>query len=108
MPFGNRMGPRNWGPMTGRGAGYCAGYTVPGYMNPAWGFCLGGYGRGFRYWYRATGLPGWARLGAPCAPTPEEQAAFLEEQAAFLRERLQALESQLKALRQKPEPPEEG
>ena len=27
--------------MTGRGAGYCAGYAVPGYVNP-----VGGYGRG--------------------------------------------------------------
>ena len=25
------------GPMTGRGAGYCAGYNVPGYLNPGGG-----------------------------------------------------------------------
>ena len=25
------------GPMTGRAAGYCAGYSVPGYMNPVVG-----------------------------------------------------------------------
>lgn len=29
MPGGDGTGP-----MTGRGAGYCAGYTAPGYANP--------------------------------------------------------------------------
>jgi len=33
MPGGDRMGPAGMGPMTGRMAGYCAGYSVPGYMN---------------------------------------------------------------------------
>jgi hypothetical protein len=31
MPFGDGTGPRGMGPMTGRGAGYCAGYNQPGY-----------------------------------------------------------------------------
>jgi len=35
MPGGDRTGPAGMGPMTGRAAGYCAGYNVPGYMNPA-------------------------------------------------------------------------
>ena len=34
MPAGNRMGPNNMGPRTGRGMGYCAGYDRPGYTNP--------------------------------------------------------------------------
>jgi hypothetical protein len=42
MPRGDGTGPAGMGPMTGRAAGYCAGYDVPGYMNPygarpAWG-----------------------------------------------------------------------
>jgi hypothetical protein len=47
MPRGDRTGPWGAGSMTGRAAGYCAGYPVPGYMN------LGrGWGRGFgRGWY---------------------------------------------------------
>jgi len=72
------------GPMTGRGAGYCAGYGMPGYMNPmpgrgyygrgfggGWGGGrgggrgFGGGGRGWRHQYYATGLPGWARGGFP-------------------------------------------
>jgi hypothetical protein len=59
MPWGDRTGPWGLGPMTGRAAGYCAGYPVPGYMNPipgfGWGFGFGrgwgrGFGRGFRRW----------------------------------------------------------
>ncbi|RKY23605.1 MAG: hypothetical protein DRP62_05580 [Planctomycetota bacterium] len=37
MPGGDRTGPAGMGPMTGRAAGFCAGYPVPGYMNPAMG-----------------------------------------------------------------------
>jgi len=51
MPFGNGTGPRGMGPMTGRGAGYCAGFGTPGFANPiprrGW---LGlGFGRGRPY-----------------------------------------------------------
>lgn len=34
MPRGDGTGPMGMGPMTGRGAGYCAGYATPGFMNP--------------------------------------------------------------------------
>ena len=33
MPRGDGTGPAGFGPLTGRGAGYCAGYPVPG-RNP--------------------------------------------------------------------------
>ena len=56
MPRGDKTGPLGAGPMTGRAAGYCAGYAVPGYMNPR-----RGYGRGFgRGWGRGFGR-GWCR-----------------------------------------------
>jgi hypothetical protein len=35
MPFGDGTGPAGLGPMTGRAAGFCAGYPIPSYMNPA-------------------------------------------------------------------------
>jgi hypothetical protein len=34
MPRGDGTGPAGLGPMTGRAAGFCVGYPVPGYMNP--------------------------------------------------------------------------
>jgi len=33
MPWGDATGPWGMGPMTGRAAGYCAGYPIPGAMN---------------------------------------------------------------------------
>ena len=42
MPRGDKTGPQGLGSKTGRAAGYCVGYPVPGYINPTrW------YGRGF-------------------------------------------------------------
>lgn len=65
MPGGDGTGPMGFGPMTGRSAGFCAGYAVPGYMNsvPGRGFWVGGRGRGGgRGWGRGGGR-GWARFG---------------------------------------------
>lgn len=102
--------------MTGRGAGYCAGYDMPGYANPAFGrgFGMGwggGRGRGYRWrnWYHATGLPGWARFGAgpgwapaagygPYAPTPEQEVEALKGQAQWLSEQLEAINKRLEEL----------
>jgi hypothetical protein len=56
MPRGDRTGPWGWGPMTGRAAGYCAGYPVPGYMNP-----IHGYGRGWGRGYGRGGGRGFGR-----------------------------------------------
>ena len=71
MPGGDRTAPVGMGPMTGRAAGYCAGHSVPGFVNPVpgggfWGWGRGG-GRGWRNWYYATGLTGGQRaaLGLP-------------------------------------------
>ncbi len=64
MPGGDGTGPGGMGPMTGRAAGYCAGYPVPGFMNPVLGRGYGGWGgggRGRRNWFYATGMPGWQR-----------------------------------------------
>ena len=108
MPFGDRTGPAGLGPMTGRGAGYCAGYGMPGYANPMYG--RGGFrGRGFRHWYYATGLPGWQRAaywmpgghpaayGAPPYPypaaavPPEHELQQLKDQAQHLEKALEEI-----------------
>ncbi len=77
MPGGDGTGPGGMGPMTGRAAGYCAGYSVPGFMNPVGGRGYRGRGgrgggRGWRNWYHATGMPGWARAaqGLPAYGRP--------------------------------------
>jgi hypothetical protein len=92
------------GPLTGRGAGFCAGYEVPGYLNPAagrgaWGAGLGfgrGRGRGHRNLYWATGLTGWQRaaMGYPWAYPYEAPFAppSAEQELAALRGQLKAME----------------
>ena len=56
MPRGDGTGPTGMGSMTGRAAGYCAGYSMPGYVNPIPRQGLGlGLGRGFRAPYAAFG-----------------------------------------------------
>jgi len=78
MPFGDGTGPAGLGPMTGRAAGFCAGYPVPGYMNPVagragfygagvpafgpYGAGLYGYGAGYGTPYATWGNP-WLRRG---------------------------------------------
>ena len=113
MPRGDGTGPLGLGPRTGRGLGYCAGYNVPGYLNPIganwgwWGRGPGwGRGRGFRWAYYPTGLPGWARGWYGYVPpypayNPynvnekdilSAEAKYLEDQLKYIRERLDQLE----------------
>jgi len=62
MPFGDGTGPRGMGPMTGRGAGYCAGFGRPGFANPIAGGRWFGFGSGSG-WGMPYGYPyaGWGR-----------------------------------------------
>ncbi len=119
MPGGDRTGPMGLGPMTGRAAGFCAGYGVPGYMNPIPGGGGWGWGRGrrggwgWRNWFNATGMPGWQRaamgmpawggspagapVGAP-APTPKAERQFLAQQVDALQQQLDAARKRLDEL----------
>lgn len=119
MPGGDRTGPAGMGPMTGRGAGYCAGYPAPGFMNPVpgrgvWGWGRGG-GRGHRHWFYATGLTGWQRAAwgypafgapygvpyaAPHAPsmTSEQEVEVLKGQAEYLEDTLDGIRKRLDEL----------
>jgi len=122
MPRGDGTGPGGMGPMTGRAAGFCAGYGVPGYMNPAggrgfFGRGLGGgfgRGRGWRNTYYATGMPGWQRaaMGGPAwgyappappyvpygAPSDATVAEAMKSQAGFLEQQLEDLRARIKEL----------
>lgn len=111
------------GAMTGRAAGFCAGYGVPGYTNPVGGrgFGMGfgrgrgsgmGFGRGRRNMFYATGMTGWQRAGVgggafggfpayPQAPSREQEMDALKDQVQYfestlgdLRKRMQDLESE--------------
>jgi len=103
MPRGDGTGPAGMGPMTGRAAGYCAGYNVPGFMNPYGGRMGGGFGWGRgRWWgtaYPAAGGRYWAPpYGAyPYAPTysAEQEKEALQNQVKFFEDQLTALKERI-------------
>jgi len=114
MPRGDGTGPGGMGPMTGRAAGFCAGYSVPGFMNPVGGRG-GGWGR--RNGFYATGLPGWARAGyglpawggavnpyaysgAPFASgsTAQQELDALKGQAEYLEDSLDGIKKRMEEL----------
>ena len=128
MPRGDGTGPGGMGSMTGRAAGYCAGYSVPGYANPYGGRyfgagrgAFGGRGRGYRNQYYATGLPGWSRynMGLPAwgglteYPTygnqympdvdPEKEVKILKDQAGMLKKQLGDIQERMDELKKGPE-----
>jgi hypothetical protein len=118
MPRGDGTGPMGMGPMTGRAAGYCAGYAMPGFMNPAGRWC-GGMGGAFG-WDRGRGM-GWASgfgrhpwlfpiRGAQFGPAPyapayskeqemdllQNQANMLSDQLGDIQKRIQELEKEIR------------
>ena len=127
MPRGDGTGPAGMGPMTGRAAGYCAGYSVPGFANPYQGRyfgagrgAFGGRGRGYRNQYYATGLPGWSRFnmglpawggqvgdptyGSPYIPDfePEEEVKMLKDQAGMLKRQLDNIQERMDEIKKSP------
>jgi len=118
MPRGDGTGPGGLGPMTGRAAGYCAGYPVPGYMNPyggrlGLGFGYGrGYGRGFGRGYRRGFWPAYPYPVTP-PPTayaggfyqppvePKQEMEMLAEEAKALKEQLEAINKRVSELKEK-------
>jgi hypothetical protein len=130
MPAGDGTGPMGTGPRTGWGMGYCGGYDAPGWANwgpgrrfsgrggrwgghrapPAYvGGRPGGGGWGWRHWYHATGLPRWARWGAPPAgaygpdygpPSREQEIGMLKDEAEWLKDQLDAINQRMDELSQ--------
>jgi len=101
MPRGDGTGPMGMGPMTGRGAGFCNGFSTPGYANQSGGGFFGRmFGRGFRRMFYATGVPGWARYGNYTYPTanPADEKAALKNQADFLENQLSEIKKRLSGL----------
>lgn len=125
MPGGDRTGPLGLGAMTGRAAGYCAGYGMPGFANGIygrgfWGWGRGrGGGRGRGRWYPVRGFTAWSPVGlgwpavAPPwpaatytpAPVPamtlQQEIDALKGQAAYLAEILEGVRRRVEELEPK-------
>lgn len=119
MPRGDGTGPNSFGPMTGRGLGFCAGYDTPGFTQQGFGgrgYGRGygfGPGRGFRSYYGyGRGLRRGFAPGTPAAPwsgysypaySEEDERNMLKDEAEFLRERLDSVEKRLSEMEEKDE-----
>lgn len=83
MPRGDRTGPAGAGPMTGRGAGFCAGFNTAGFQTAGGGFGRGcGRGFGFRN-----------RFVQPVQPSQGNELLELKEQMARIEQRLEQLQT---------------
>jgi len=118
MPGGDGTGPGGMGPMTGRAAGFCAGFPVPGYANPVGGRGMGmgfgrgrgggfGRGRGFGWGRAGYGLSAYggavnpyAYGGVPFAPTvaPQQELDSLKGQAEYLEDALDGIKKRIEEL----------
>ena len=121
MPRGDRTGPNGMGPMTGRAAGYCAGYSTPGFMNPGGGRGMGmargfrggggggrGFGRGFGYQYPVNA--GYYPNVAPAAQYPVagepvydsgQELEMLKNQAEYMKSSLENIKQRIEDLESK-------
>ncbi|HNX52620.1 MAG TPA: DUF5320 domain-containing protein [Pontiellaceae bacterium] len=78
MPRGDRTGPAGAGPMSGRGAGFCAGTNTAGFQTAGGGFGRGcGRGFGFRN-----------RFAQPVQTLQGDELLELKEQMARIEQRL--------------------
>lgn len=109
MPGGDGTGPGGMGPMTGRAAGYCAGYPVPGFANPIPGRGYGfGFGRGMGYGFRGGRGGLWAMpnygyqmpYAAPygAAPTRQQEIEALQGQAEYFENTLSEIKKRIDEL----------
>jgi len=106
MPRGNGTGPAGMGPMTGRAAGYCAGYPVAGCMNRGIGMGMGrGRGRGFAR-MRWGAYPAYSGTAAGYEAIPETGSApgeleVLRQQAEHLSRSLESITGRIEQLESK-------
>jgi hypothetical protein len=87
MPRGDQTGPAGAGPMTGRGAGFCAGFNQPGFATG------GGFGRGMGRGFRNRFFAGWGN--APQAPV---QPANQADRISALKAQMDRIQQQIDSL----------
>ena len=114
MPLRDGTGPMEQGPGTGKGMGFCRGveladYTFRRSYHPGVRrrFASNPGGWGHRYWYHATGLPGWMRGGrchpwsswdaglVPSGLPTEQELTMLKDEAAWLEEVLKNIRNRI-------------
>ncbi len=125
MPGGDGTGPLGLGSMTGRAAGFCAGFAMPGFANAVYGRGLGGWGHrrggghGRGRWSPGPGFAGKLPVGlgwpspaslwpaASFSPAPvaamtrQQEIDALKGQAEYLEDVLDGLRRRIDELQPK-------
>ena len=103
MPRGDGTGPMGMGSMTGRAAGFCAGYSMPGFSNPYGGR----FGRGMG-WGRGRGMGGWggSRFGLPFMQPVQDAVPYgpvysKEQEIELLKNQAKVMEDQMDGIQQR-------
>ena len=116
MPRGDGTGPGGFGPMTGRGAGYCAGFDAPGFANNVPAGRGMAKGRGFAFYRKGTGLgrargfgfgyrsnpsssPGINKNNADFEKDVKISIRSLEQEQRMLKEELEGINKKLDELK---------
>ena len=101
MPGGDRTGPMGRGSMTGRGAGYCAGFPSAGYAKtiPERGFARNVGGRGFGKNFGCRGGFRWINQNVVSSvSTSQEEAKLLRRQASLMKNEMDSINGRIKEL----------
>ncbi|MBN1602557.1 MAG: DUF5320 domain-containing protein [Chitinispirillaceae bacterium] len=106
MPRGDRTGPQGMGPMTGRGAGVCAGYSTPGFMNVLPGRGGMGFGRGRGRGFGMGWRNGWSFQNAQVTPQQVsyqqvDELSSLRNQSKYFDEALQSVNKRISDIQAK-------
>lgn len=96
MPRGQGTGPMGMGAMTGRGAGFCAGYGMPGYANNGQGRGAGGGWRQCNRFSRGGMQGGGSRFTSAAS---RDRGDEKNRQKATLRNRAEVLQAELNHIR---------
>ncbi|MFW5976610.1 MAG: DUF5320 domain-containing protein [Bacillota bacterium] len=99
MPWGDGTGPAGRGPRTGRAAGYCAGFNVPGYMNFKFGR---GGGRGGRRGLATSVRPAVSGYSQSFAynsgQAQKQELEYLKNVEKEIQKELEAIKDRIKEL----------
>lgn len=118
MPGGDGTGPLGRGRRTGRGAGYCSGYSAPGFANPnvprggfgfGRGFGRGFWGRGRRFFWQYDDDPydqplpnyRYAPVERYSEPESKDERRYLEDMSRRLEDELKEIKERLSKLSDK-------
>lgn len=101
MPKFDGTGPAGFGPMSGWSHGCCVQPGWRAYPRYGWG---GGYGRGWRHRFWASGVPErmwhWSLYDYPYF-TAEDEIEWLKRESQFLEKELEAIRKRIEELERK-------